>query len=134
MVPEGEWGKTMRKEFVYLMKGQKEITHKDDGNNIELVNEWDDSIKKFKDKIMWGFYQIEKEDEDDDEEKKGYNIFEEKLIKPYYTGPPSRKTPGIFIMKDNFAYYITGPSPVSALKENVESVMYGYHKGPIEST
>jgi len=40
-------------------------------------------------------------------------------VEPFYTGPPDRATPAIFVLKGTGAFLITGPHPVEALKDTI---------------
>ena len=45
-----------------------------------------------------------------------YKDVKEQIIDPFYTGPPDRATPAIFVLQGTLAYVITGPDSVGALK------------------
>lgn len=102
----------MKDDFRLYMKGKKLVSDPDDPDNIDFEDEWDESIDSFKDHIMYGSYDISDEDMD-------FSQIKTEIIDVYYTGPVTRQTPGIFLLKGSKAYYITGPTPVEAMKKHV---------------
>jgi hypothetical protein len=67
----------------------------------------------------------DKKDEDGKVEKSKFQDIKAQLVEPFYTGPPDRATPAIFVLKGTFAYLVTGPTAMDAVKDVLPSVNDG---------